>query len=304
MCRKAAGAWGWLVSIFGSLFNSSAREEKQALEAYEHAGRYRKGRLLKFRLSAMKTLKEQFPDAKFMISMHFPSFIMHSAQKGAVAIGFFADVVFPEVPYVSSLDKGPSAAIERREAINKFERLVSAFDSPELARTAPQDEDDFARNYIKSITGMGFYVLRTIPVDLVVRLILKKNSQILAMADWWNPKYPQHFFDAVALNLAVPTGRNQICDIEVRIDFLSGSKRNYFIFNAMFDESGHIPELREQMQAEISGLYDVLSSLGNSIALPKELVGLDEADSEELERRFADIDWRNDDSKSYRGYLT
>lgn len=292
------------MSIFSSLFNSSDREEKQAIEAYEHAQRYRKGRLLKFRLSALKSLQDQFPDAKFLISMHFSSFIMHSAQMGAVAIGFFADVIFPKVPYVSSLDKGASSAKERREAVDKFEKLVAAFDSQELTRTVPKDAGDHVNNYIKSITGNGFYILRTIPTDLIVRLMLKQNDNILTMADWWNTKSSQHFFDAVALNLAVATGRNQMTDVEVRIDFLSGSERNYFIFNAMFDDSGHVPELREQMQAEVSGLYDVLPSLGNNIAIPKYFEELDEADSDELERRFADIEWRNDDSKSYRGYLT
>ncbi len=300
----AAGAWGEFVSIFGSIFNSSARDEKQAIEAYEHAGRYRKGRLLKFRLSAMKSLQEQFPDAKFLISMHFPSFIMHSAQKGAVAIGFFADVIFPEVPYVSSMDKGPSATQERREAVDKFEKLVAAFDSPELARNAPPDSDDFTRAYIESIIGKGFYILRTIPVELIVRLTLKRNDHLLAMADWWNVQSPQHFFDAVALNLAVATGRNQFSDVDVRIDFLSGPKRNYFIFKTIFDDSGHVPELREQMQAEVSGLYDVLPSLGNSISPPEFIGELDESEFEELSRRFLDIGWRDDDSKSYQGHLT
>ena len=250
----------------------------------------------------MKSLQDQFPDAKFLVSMHFPSFIMHSTQKSAVVIGFFADVIFPEVPYVSSLNEGSAAAKERREAVDKFERLVSAFDSPQILDNAPQDDD--ARNYLEAITGNGFYVLRMIPVELLVRLILKRNDKTLAMADWWNPGSPQHFFDAVALNLAVPTGRFQASDVEVRIDFLSGSARNYFIFNALFDESGHIPELREQMKAEVSGLYDVLPSLGMHIAMPEGLAELDDADSNELERRFADIHWRNDDSKSYRGYLT
>lgn len=290
------------MSIFSGIFSSSNREEKEALEAYKHAERYRKGRLAKFRMSATKSLQDNFPDAKFMISMNFPSFIMHSAQKNAVAIGFFSDVIFPKVPYVSSLDEGLSAAKERREAVDKFERLVSAFGSTELLKNAPQDEA--TRSYLKAITEDGFYVLRIIPVELLVRLIVKKNQKTLAMADWWNAGSPQNFFDAVALNLAVPTGRIQTSDVEVRIDFLSGSTRNYFIFNALFDESGHVPELREQMKAEVSGLYDVLPSLGMHIAMPEDLVKLDNSDSDELRRKFADIDWRNDDSNSYRGYLT
>jgi hypothetical protein len=296
--------------VFGLFGNKNNREADKAKRDYEVAGQYRQGRLARFRKAALDEISSKCPDAKFLMNMRFPSFMAYSQKEGILLSGIFADVVFPKIEHVGMFDDGPKATRERIAAIENFERLVSGFDqmaangvAADFTGSAQEEE------YITSILSQGFYILKAAKSLQIIRCTLSKNGNIIGYNDWWEPRNSGYFSKAIINNISnqPERGNLNISNVSVRIDFLTGRERNYFVYDFLYDEANKfaISEMKEEFSVNVTSLRDFLEIIEFEVkGLPDVLKSLDDSGHDELKSRFSDMLWEKKQSTSYKGYVT
>lgn len=239
--------------MFDKWFDPEERAAAAIRRELDRCNELRRTKLLEFRRRAVAGVREQFPDAIFLMQPHHDQFVGHSEGFGKIIYGKLSDAGYPDVR--SDIARLPSDQI--KVWLDLFKQQCCEYE--ELY--GPSRNIKFQPHDLPFING---YKFDTVASHNLVRMMIWKNGKNILSSDIFSTSRPGAA--VAALQQAIiedcaghPSTYSQIT---IRLFFLAGEDeaREAITYRHIYADSP-----REDARVGFSARQDVLVVLGNFV---------------------------------------